>query len=137
MRWLWGVALIPPAAVGVLWLVRLDPDPVPVLLLGLVAVLVAWLGASLLGGERPSWPERPPAARSVTADDRFVQYLHLLEDNERSRPVQSALPDRLAELRRTRARMRGVDPSSVMPERGVARLTRGQIDELVRGIEEL
>ncbi|MEZ5093693.1 hypothetical protein [Nocardioides sp.] len=135
MRWLWAAVVLPPAGLAALWLGGLDPDPVPVLLLGVAAVLGVGLGAAALGEDRPGWPTRSTALRNHTPDDRFMHYVHLLEDNERSRAGQAALADRLTTLRQTRARLRGVDVTEPARQRG--RLTRRQIDDLVRDIEEL
>jgi hypothetical protein len=135
VRWLAGIvaaAVIVPIGLKV---VGLHPDIADVVLLCLLTGLALLLISLLTGFQRPGWPQ-PQSSRSEASDDRYSTYLRMLEDNERARTAQSALPERLGQLRSTRDRLRGRTPSIDRAASGPQRMTRQRIAEIIGTIEE-
>jgi hypothetical protein len=112
------------ALVGVLGALGLNPDPVRVSLLALLAWLALALLTRVAASDRAPWPRAEPASASTPTDDRFTTYLHLLEDNERARTPDATLADRLNALA----------GEQVVPR--TTRLSRRQIADALNRIEE-
>lgn len=129
----------------------LEPEPLRVLLLGLLLVAGVGLVAEGLPRSTVLWnpaPTRPPVAQG--RDPLTQAHLHALEDHQRSRRPDAALRDRLArladEVLRTRHGVTATSPEGrallgpdldAVLHGPVVRLTTRRTSEVLRQIEEL
>lgn len=135
----------------VLSVLSFEPDLAGLLLMGAVVAASVWLVLDAIADLRPSWSlAAPTATSSLELDSRLAACIRLVEDHRTAATPDGALRDRLVALAEARLRERhglaidthegrallGTELMSVI-ETPARRLGAGEIDRLVRRIEEL